>query len=158
MVPIRDESGALLGWYGVNALRSQVVETHGLQLVGLDYMNADEDTFELHPSDDSRTIKSVLASLHLKDGMPSVLLQHSPAGAQYAAANGIDLMIAGHTHGGQFFPGTLVATAIFPFTHGLYRRGPLQVFVSQGAGTFMSRVRLGTSNELNILRLRPKRS
>jgi uncharacterized protein len=144
--------------YGLNVLRNQVVETHGLQLVGLDYMNADENTFELHPSDDSHTIKSVLASLHVKDGMPSVLLHHSPAGAQYAAANGIDLMIAGHTHGGQFFPGTLVATAVFPFTHGLHHRGPLQVFVSQGAGTFMSRVRLGTSNELNLLRLRPKRS
>jgi hypothetical protein len=66
-------------------------------------------------------------------------------------------MIAGHTHGGQFFPGTLVAAAVFPFTHGLYHRGPLQVFVSQGAGTYMSRVRLGTSNELNVLRLRPTR-
>ena len=108
--------------------------------------------------EDSRTIKAVLASLHVKDGLPSVLLQHSPAGAQHAAANGIDLMIAGHTHGGQFFPGTLVAAAMFPFTHGLYHRGPLQVFVSQGAGTYMSRVRLGTSNELNLLRLRPKRS
>jgi predicted MPP superfamily phosphohydrolase len=148
---------ALVKKYGVNVLRGQVVETHGLQLVGLDYMNADEGTFDLHPSDDSRTIKSVLASLHLKNDMPSVLLHHSPAGAQYAAANGIDLMIAGHTHGGQFFPGTLVATAIFPFTRGLYRRGPLQIFVSQGAGTYMSRVRLGTSNELNILRLRPTR-
>jgi len=148
---------ALVKNYGVNVLRNQVVETHGLQLVGLDYMNADEDTFDLHPSDDSRTIKSVLASLPLKDGMPSVLLHHSPAGAQYAATKGVDLMIAGHTHGGQFFPGTLVATALFPFTHGLYHRGPLQVFVSQGAGTFMSRVRLGTSNELNILRLRTTR-
>jgi predicted MPP superfamily phosphohydrolase len=145
---------ALVKKYGVNVLRNQVVETHGLQLVGLDYMNADEDTFELHPSDDSRTIKSVLASLRLKGGMPSVLLHHSPTGVQYAGANGIDLMIAGHTHGGQFFPGTLVATAVFPFTHGLYRRGPLQVFVSQGAGTFMSRVRLGTSSELNLLRLK----
>jgi len=149
---------ALVMTYGVHVLRNQVVETHGLQLVGLDCMNADEDTFDLHPSDDSRTIKSVLASLHLKDDMPSVLLHHSPAGAQHAAANGIDLMIAGHTHGGQFFPGTLVAAAVFPFTHGLYHRGPLQVFVSQGAGTYWSRVRLGTSNELNILRLRPKRS
>ena len=148
---------ALVKKCGVNVLRSQVVETHGLRLVGLDYMNADEDTFDLHPSDDSRTIRSALASLHLKDNMPSVLMQHSPAGAQYAAATGIDLIVAGHTHGGQFFPGTLVATAVFPFTHGLYRRGPLQIFVSQGAGTFMSRVRLGTSNELNILRLRPTR-
>jgi len=100
----------------------------------------------------------VLASLRLKDGMPSVLLHHSPAGARYAAAKGIDLLIAGHTHGGQFFPGTLVATAVFPFTHGLYHRGDLQVFVSQGVGTYMSRVRLGTSNEMNLLRLRPKRS
>jgi predicted phosphodiesterase len=32
--------------YGVNVLRNQVVEAHGLQLVGLDYMNADEDTFD----------------------------------------------------------------------------------------------------------------
>jgi predicted MPP superfamily phosphohydrolase len=55
--------------YDVHVLRSQVIETDGLQLVGLDYMNADENTFELHPSDDSRTIKYVLASLHLKDGM-----------------------------------------------------------------------------------------
>jgi len=148
---------ALVKHYGVNVLRNQVAETHGLQLVGLDYMNADEDTFDLHPSDDSRTIKSVLALLHLKAGMPSVLLHHSPAGAQHAAANGIDLMISGHTHGGQFFPGTLVAAAVFPFTHGLYHLGPLQVFVSRGAGTYMSRVRLGTSNELNILRLRPTR-
>ena len=45
----------------------------------------------------------------------------------------------------------------FPFTHGLYHRGPLQIFVSRRAGTYMSRVRLGTSNELNILRLRPTR-
>ena len=149
---------ALVKKHGVNVLRNQVVETQGLQLVGLDYMNAAEDTFDLHPSDDSRTIKSVLAALHLKGNMPSVLMQHSPAGAQYAAATGIDLIVAGHTHAGQFFPGTLVATAAFPFTHGLYHRGPLQVFVSQGAGTYMSRVRLGTSNELNILRLRPKRS
>jgi len=120
--------------YGVNVLRNQVVETHGLQLVGLDYMNADEHTFELHPSRDPRTIKSVLASLHLEEGTPSVLLHHSPTGAQYATAKGIDLMIAGHTHGGQFFPGTLVSRAVFPFTHGLYQRGPLQVFVSQRGG------------------------
>ena len=148
---------ALVKTYGVHVLRNQVVETHGLQLVGLDYMNADEDTFDLHPSGASRTVKSVLESLHLNDGMPSVLVQHSPAGAEYAAARGIDLMLSGHTHGGQFFPGTLVAAAIFPFAHGLYHRGPLQVFVSQGAGTYMARVRLGTSNELNMLRLKPTR-
>ena len=148
---------AVVKQYGVNVLRCQVMETHGFQLVGLDYLNADEATFDMHPSDDTRTIQSVMSSLQLKNDVASVLLHHSPVGAQYAAAKGIDLLVAGHTHGGQFFPGTLVAAAVFPFTRGLYQHGPLKVFVSQGVGTFMARIRLGTSNELNVLRLRPER-
>lgn len=83
----------LIAGHGVRVLRNEVVETHGLQLVGLDYMNADEDTFDMHPSDDKRTIKSVLADLPLKSDVPSLLLHHSPVGVRYAAAKGIDLMI-----------------------------------------------------------------
>ena len=120
-------------------------------------MNADEDTFDMHPSDDRRTIKSVLASLPLKADLPPVLMHHSPAGARYAAAKGIALVLSGHTHAGQVFPATLFAALVFPFNRGLHREGETQVFVSQGAGTFMPRVRLGTSNELNLLRLTPGR-
>ena len=40
-----------------------------------------------------------------------ILLWHRPKQAELAARAGFDLMLAGHTHGGQFFPGTLL-TAI----------------------------------------------
>jgi predicted MPP superfamily phosphohydrolase len=55
------------------------------------------------------------------------------------------------------FPFTLFASLVFPFNRGLHRQGETQVFVSQGAGTFMPRVRLGTSNQLDLLRLVPAR-
>lgn len=145
----------LIARHGVRILHNEVVETNGLQLVGLDYMNADEDTFNMHPSDDTRTIKSVLQNLPLKQSLPSVLMHHSPVGAQYAGAAGIGLMLSGHTHAGQFFPGTLFAAMIFPFNRGMNQQRATKVFVSRGAGTFLTRVRLGTSNEINFLRLMP---
>jgi hypothetical protein len=44
----------------VSAIRGEAKHPTGDIVVHLDYMNADEDTFDLHPSDDSRTIRSVL--------------------------------------------------------------------------------------------------
>src|SRR5262249_12310786 len=58
---------------GVRVLQNEVVETHGLQLVGLDYMNADENTFDMHASNHSQTIKSTLSDLSLKKNTPTVL-------------------------------------------------------------------------------------
>jgi len=145
----------LVAQQGVRVLHNERVESRGLQLVGLDYMNADEEAVDLHPSADPRTIKATLQNLALAPGIPSVLLHHSPVGVAYADAAGFDLMLSGHTHGGQFFPSTLLAAMIFPFNHGLYRQGKLQVFVTAGAGTFLQRFRLGSSNEIVLLRLVP---
>lgn len=141
--------------HGIRVLHNEVVETHGLQLVGLDYMNADENTFDMHPSDDTRTIKSVLSNLPLMRGIPSVLMHHSPVGAQHVAVKGIDLMLSGHTHAGQVFPFTLFNEIAFPFNRGHHQQDTTKVFVSQGAGSYVLRVRLGTSNEINLLRLMP---
>jgi predicted MPP superfamily phosphohydrolase len=145
----------LIEQYGVRVFHNEAVYVHGLQIVGLDYMSADETTFDMHPSDDARTIKSTLESLTLKPDMPTLLMHHSPVGAKYAEAKGVDLMLSGHTHAGQVFPFTLLGGILFPFNRGLYREGKLQVFVTQGAGTYMLRSRLGSSNEISMLRLMP---
>lgn len=147
----------LIARQGVKILHNEVVETKGIQLVGLDYMKADEQTFDMHPSADTRTIQSTLADLPVRPDLPAVLMHHSPVGIQYAAAAGIELMLAGHTHGGQLFPATIIAGLLFPFNQGLYVRGDAQVFVSQGAGTFLPRIRLGTVNEINLIRLLPSK-
>lgn len=142
--------------FGVRVLRNEVVETHGIQLVGLDYMNADEEAFDLHPSDDKRTIKSVLPTLKIDGAKPSVLMHHSPVGASYVADAGVDLYIAGHTHaGGQVFPATLIGCGFFfPYCNGFYELQDTTIFVSPGIGTFILPMRIGTENELTLLRLK----
>lgn len=140
---------------GVRVLRNEVVETHGLQLVGLRYMRPDPETLDLHPSNERATFKSVLPTLPVAADVPAVLLHHSPVGARYAAARGIDLMLAGHTHAGQVFPVTLIAALIFPVNRGLHVRDGLQIHVSPGTGTFLAPLRVGTSNEIDLLHLVP---
>ncbi|MCC6165562.1 MAG: metallophosphoesterase [Acidobacteria bacterium] len=139
---------------GVRVLRNEAVMIHGLRIVGLNYMNADEHSADLHPSDDERTIKSVMATFPVDDSLPTVALHHSPIGIPYLAAAGVDLLLSGHTHGGQVFPGTLLAAWIYRYNAGLYEEGSLRIFVSRGVGTYMVAARLGTANELDLLRLK----
>ncbi|WP_247106016.1 metallophosphoesterase [Halalkalibacter sp. APA_J-10(15)] len=147
----------LIRQQGVRILHNEVVETHGLQLVGLDYMNADENTFDMHASDHSQTIKSTLSDLRLKKNTPTVLMHHSPVGLQYAEAAGANLMLSGHTHAGQVFPFNLLNELVFNYNKGLHQHGKTRILVSSGAGTYMLRIRLGTSNEINMLRLLPSK-
>ena len=140
---------------GVRVLRNNVVETHGIQVIGIGYMKADESSFDMHPSNKTDTVKSVLGKLAIKKGVPSILLHHSPVGSRYAEAAGINLMLSGHTHGGQIFPFSLLSKIFFPFHSGMYQQGNTKVFVSNGAGTFLIRVRLGSFNEINLVKLVP---
>lgn len=141
---------------GVRVLRNEVVSVDGLQIAGLDYMHADDKTFDLHPSPGKATIERTLPKLGLDPSRPSILIHHSPVGTQYAEQAGVDLFVAGHTHGGQAFPASLLAKwLIHPYSEGLYHIGNMQLFVSPGIGTFVMPLRVGTQNEITLLRLRP---
>jgi len=142
----------IMGKQNVRVLHNEVIETHGIQLIGLDYLKADDETFDMHPSANKNTVKSVLAEMQLQD-MPTVLISHNPTGAKYAAAAGVDLMVSGHTHRGQIFPFSIFAKLLFPFYGGLYRHENTQVFVSSGVGGIIARMRLGSFNEINLLKL-----
>jgi predicted MPP superfamily phosphohydrolase len=143
----------IISSYGVRVLRNEIVETHGFQLVGLDYMKADENTFDMHVVN-KLTIKEELPKIPFTKGKPVVLMHHSPVGLEYVSARGVSLMLSGHTHAGQMFPGTWLAPLIFPLNNGLHKRQGTYFFVSQGAGTYMMRLRLGSSNEINLIHLR----
>ena len=141
--------------YGGRILHNEVVETHGLQLVGLDYMNADENAFDLHAVN-KMTIKEELPKIPFSKDMPVILMHHSPVGLEYVSAWGVSLMLSGHTHAGQIFPATLITPFLFPLNKGLHKHNGTFFFVSQGAGTYGPRMRLGSSNEINLIRLKVK--
>jgi hypothetical protein len=68
------------------------------------------------------------------EGAFRLLLAHQPASAPEAAKAGFQLQLSGHTHGGQFFPGTLFAHLVFPFVKGLHKLDDLWVYTSSGTG------------------------
>jgi hypothetical protein len=91
-------------------------------------------------------------------GAVNVLLSHNPDVFPVAAAQGYNLTIAGHTHGGQVDFEILhqhlnVARYFTPYVSGLYRHERSSVYVSSGLGTIGVPVRIGAPPEISVLRL-----
>ncbi len=87
------------------------------------------------------------------DAAVRVLLAHQPRSAEAAHAAGFDLQLSGHTHGGQFWPWSLVVPLQQPYTAGLVRHGKLWVYISRGTGYWGPPKRLGAPSEVTRLRL-----
>jgi predicted MPP superfamily phosphohydrolase len=83
-----------------------------------------------------------------------ILLSHRPEVVTKEEDWGYDLILAGHTHGGQFFPWTLVASFAHEFYLGLYKLRKGHLYVSAGTGSWGPLIRLGTTPEITILELR----
>ncbi|MFR9547107.1 MAG: hypothetical protein SNJ29_16255, partial [Rikenellaceae bacterium] len=141
---------------GVIVLANEKAELKGLQIVGLDYLLPDNNSVDnFHGAMSQTTMQSVLPTLGIEKNRASILLHHNPVGAEYAAENGVNLYLAGHTHAGQLFPATLVAKMMFEYNKGLYEYDEnMQIYVSQGTGTFGPPMRLGTHSELTIINLK----
>jgi predicted MPP superfamily phosphohydrolase len=83
-----------------------------------------------------------------------LLLAHNPKSAPAAERAGFDLQLSGHTHGGQFFPWTLVVRHVHaPHSEGLSKEGRMWVYVNPGTGTWGPPVRFGTRSEITLIRL-----
>lgn len=90
--------------------------------------------------------------------VPSIVLAHNPLTVQHLADRRCDLMLSGHTHGGQVHvPGLGRPTLGKRARHlaaGMYRHGEAQVYVNKGVG-FGFKFRFGVRPEVAILTLRP---
>jgi uncharacterized protein len=86
----------------------------------------------------------------------TVLLAHDPRRLTEAAAFDVQLVLSGHTHGGQVvLPGVgAIAGRKFPVLAGPGREGNATVFVSRGVGTVYVPVRINCPPEVAVLTLR----
>lgn len=83
-----------------------------------------------------------------------------PRSFDAAADAGAELVLSGHTHGGQvavpFLARPLnLARIAYKYTLGFYRRGRSTLYVHPGLGTTGPPTRLGAAPEVTILVLRP---
>jgi len=173
-----DRAQELFTQFGMKLLRHEaaVIPFNGanLNLIGVDYQR------ERAPG--GRRVSALIGveSLIRKD-IPNVLLSHNPNSFNRAAELGVELSLAGHTHGGQIQVEILdhrlsPARFITDYVAGLYLR-PLftpartvasqkflnattlqglhsAVYVNRGLGTVGAPVRLGVPPEISLLTLR----
>ena len=91
---------------------------------------------------------------------PTILLAHQPLFMKYLDEyleknfNNVDLVLSGHTHGGQIFPFNYLVKLQQPYIKGLNKHNEnTQVYVNKGTGFWGPPMRLGASSEISILSL-----
>ncbi len=85
----------------------------------------------------------------------SILLSHQPKAIHDAAKEGIDLVLSGHTHGGQIWPFNFAVQLVQPYVAGLHAHtDKTWIYVHTGTGFWGPPVRVGTQSEIALLTLR----
>lgn len=98
-----------------------------------------------------------LALAGSREAEMKLLLAHNPVILRRAARAGVDLVLAGHTHGGQVTwrsERSASGRVRRRILRGLGRRGETQIYVTRGVGTVVLPVRYGCRPEVSLLTLR----
>jgi predicted MPP superfamily phosphohydrolase len=178
---VEDEAAYLYTQFGMKLLRQESIQItfNGAQfnLIGVDYQR--ERTSRGQRQETLANVEPLV-----RRNMPNILLSHNPNSFNRAAELGIELSLAGHTHGGQIQVEILdhrlsPARFITDYIAGLYQR-PLfaatvnerasaasdkspvtlhsssmaHIYVNRGLGTVGAPVRLGVPPEISLLVLR----
>ena len=84
-----------------------------------------------------------------------IVLEHQPTEFPKAEEAGADLILCGHTHAGQFFPGNLFTQNIFKRAgaahYGHWQGKTMQAVVTSGAGIWGPPVRVASNSEVAII-------
>jgi predicted MPP superfamily phosphohydrolase len=143
----REWATALSGM-GIHVLRNRRV-TLGDAGGRLDIIGVDDYGQRELPDGRGYDLERALAGRD--EAMPAVLLAHQPRGVEAALARGIGLQLSGHTHGGQMFPITLIVSATYTYSAGLYPVGDGHVYVSRGTGFWGPPMRIGSPPEITVV-------
>lgn len=139
-----------LGWEPLHN-RHIVVERAGSRLVvaGVDDATAASSGRPGHHADHAAALSDTDPDL------PVLLLAHQPKQVGAAVAQGVDLQISGHTHGGQIWPFHYLVRLDQPTVHGLSRHGErTQLYTSRGTGFWGPPLRVFAPSEITVLTLR----
>lgn len=96
--------------------------------------------------EDRLPLEKIMSGVDLEK--PAILLEHQPYELNIAQQEGIDLMVSGHTHRGQIFPGNLITDAIYENDWGYLQKEEMHTIVTSGYGFWGPPIRIGTRSEI----------
>ena len=127
---------------GITVLRNKKVDIAGIDLLGVDWNDADE----------RNNFISIMQKVRTDPARASILLKHVPDNLDIAERAGVSLQLSGHTHHGQFWPITLASRFLYKkFDYGFHHFGKMAVYTSSGIGTEMCPFRIGTRSEIVVI-------
>ncbi len=146
---------------GVTILRdsSAVLERNGEMICLIGFDDPDFYAAEGFLDETPSMISARLSKLMDEAQGYTLLLSHRPELFDIYSANGADLVLSGHAHGGQIrlpFAGGLIAPGqgFFPkYDAGLYTSGSSAMIVSRGLGNSIAPLRINNRPELVLLEL-----
>jgi len=144
----RDRSRRLLRDAGFTVLDNMAVEVApGLHIAGVPDHSGSGQTGRSE-ADLDRALAAI------EPDAAVILLQHAPGQERAAADAGVDLMLNGHTHGGQIWPFHYLVRRAYPNIAGVYRVGEMTQIVSRGSGQWGPPMRLFSPAEIIRITLR----
>jgi len=96
-----------------------------------------------------KNVKNLLTGVDKEK--PVIMMDHQPYYLDIAEKNGVDLVVSGHTHKGQMFPGNFITSMIYENHHGYLKIGGMHSIVSSGYGFWGPPVRIGSRSEVVVI-------
>lgn len=100
-----------------------------------------------HHPDIAKTFKGVSKE------MIKILMAHQPSAYKLSLEGGVHLQLSGHTHGGQFFPWSILVALTQKFYKGLYLHQNLWIYTNRGTGYWGPPQRFSVPPEITLLQL-----
>lgn len=135
---------SLLEKTNMTFLRNRSLIHEGIQIIGID------DTAN------KRIFLNNFKKIVVDNNKFTLLLYHRPSVFNEVSKSDVDLMLSGHTHGGQLFPLNILMSIIDGPVEGIHKKNDSILYVSNGTGWWGPPMRLGSRNEITIINLVPK--
>jgi len=125
-----------------------------VQIVGLDFAYRDR----------ARRVREPLEQHPRKPGLLRVVMLHDPGAFQHVPDGDADLVLSGHTHGGQLglvslgIPTTFVSLFSKIPDHGFWAKGRNRLYVHRGTGHYGFPLRVGVPGEESVLEVHARTS
>ena len=132
---------------GFEFMDGRIVEV-GRNIVIGGVMDRSAEQVNVYYHEDSKVLNQ------FKNANFNIYLKHRPE-LEEGDASHFDLMLSGHTHGGQIFPFTVLVKIVNRYLAGLYELdGGALLYVSRGTGSWGPPVRFGAIPEITLIELK----
>lgn len=102
------------------------------------------------------TARQAMEWQQVDDTLPLIVLDHQPGNYKEYLGTAADLILSGHTHKGQLFPGNILTSLVYDYDYGLHQIPGTgqQMVISSGIGTWGPPIRVLSDAELLIINLK----